>query len=192
MPPKSNVPNLVFQCSCEDSSCEIQKSRVEPCREEVTWNTRPDTVVSCSAATWICGADPLCSTALDYYNRFCKSMFSGRKCSKRCKNSLSILLKQESAGKLATCYCDGTEDFPCQQIRDNTDTLCFGKVKNKPKEVEETNEIDTGGGTRSSGAGHATRWDTLVAIVSLLVTWIVTDMGHSVRASLRPTGAQNR
>ena len=131
MPPKSNVPNLVFQCSCEDSSCEIQKSRVEPCREEVTWNTRPDTVVSCSAATWICGADPLCSTALDYYNRFCKSMFSGRKCSKRCKNSLSILLKQESAGKLATCYCDGTEDFDCKQIRDNTDSLCFEKKKNE-------------------------------------------------------------
>jgi growth arrest-specific protein 1 len=50
-----------------------------------------------SVAQWICIADPLCSTALDYYNRFCRSMFAGKKCTLRCKNSISILRRQVSA-----------------------------------------------------------------------------------------------
>ena len=71
-----------------------------PCREEVELATRPDTIVSCSSAQWICAADPLCSTALDYYNRFCRSMFRGKKCTKRCHNSISILRRQKAAKKL--------------------------------------------------------------------------------------------
>ena len=65
----------LMQCQCQDEDCLLQKERVEPCRSEVTWNTREDTVVSCTAATWICAADPLCSTAMDYYNRNCQKMF---------------------------------------------------------------------------------------------------------------------
>ena len=49
-----------------------------------------------SVAQWICIADPLCSTALEYYNRFCRSMFAGKKCTLRCKNSISILRRQVS------------------------------------------------------------------------------------------------
>ena len=68
-------------------------------------------------------ADPLCSTALDYYNRNCKTMFKGGKCSRRCKNSLDILMRQDSADKLANCFCDGTEGFKCEEIREKTDNL---------------------------------------------------------------------
>ena len=117
----------LMQCKCQDDNCRLQKQRVEPCRSEVTWNTRADSIVTCTTATWICSADPTCSTALDYYNRNCQKMFRGEKCSKRCKNSLDILLRQKSAAKLASCYCEGSEDFECLKIRKNTDVLCFGK-----------------------------------------------------------------
>ena len=109
----------------------------------MTWNTAPDTIVSCSAATWICLADPLCSTALNYYNKNCQAMFMGGKCSKRCKNSLDILMRQESAGTLATCFCNGTEEFKSKEIRENTNRLCFEKEKyvNNTVGEEEVNEI---------------------------------------------------
>ena len=88
-------------CYKENSSfCERSKASVAPCQEEVELATRPDTIVSCSSAQWICAADPLCSTALDYYNRFCRAMFRGKKCTKRCHNSISILRRQKAAKKL--------------------------------------------------------------------------------------------
>ena len=37
------------------------------------------------------------------------------------------MLRQKAAAKLATCYCEGDEDFECINIRRNTDVLCFGK-----------------------------------------------------------------
>jgi len=129
----------LMECQCEDDQCILQKQRIEPCRSDVTWNTRKDTVVTCTAATWICSADATCATAMDYYNRNCKKMFRGEKCSKRCKNSLDILLRQKAAAKLATCYCEGNEEFECINIRRNTDVLCFGK---KDPSEEMDNEID--------------------------------------------------
>ena len=140
----------LMECQCEDERCRQQRRRVEPCRSEVTWNTRPDTIVSCTAATWICGADAVCGTALQYYNANCQKMFRGQKCSKRCKNSLDILLRQKAAAKLSTCYCEGTEDFDCINIRRNTDVLCFGK---KPDTDFEDNEIDVEEKPSKTGSG---------------------------------------
>merc|ERR1719362_1879337 len=140
----------LMECQCEDERCRQQRQRVEPCRSEVTWNTRPDTIVSCTAATWICGADAVCGTALQYYNANCQKMFRGQKCSKRCKNSLDILLRQRAAAKLSTCYCEGTEDFDCINIRRNTDVLCFGK---KPDTDFEDNEIGVEEKPSKTGSG---------------------------------------
>ena len=170
----------LMQCRCENTDCELKKQRIEPCRAAVTWQSSPASQVSCSAATWICLADPLCATALDYYNRNCQAMFKGRKCSKKCRNSLDILLRQESAGKLATCFCDGTEDFECATIRENTDTLCFGKkkevVKDQEKEQEELdNTID---GSSSSGTG---RRPLLVAVVSVILSYLIPDTIGALR-----------
>jgi len=164
----------LMDCSCEDNNCHTQKARVEPCRTEVTWNTSPDTIVSCSAATWICAADTLCSTAMDYYNRNCQKMFIGKKCSRRCKNSLDIMLKQKSAAKLVTCYCDGSEDFECLDIRRNTDVLCFGK-----KEVVEVVENSVEDKHKSSGAGKH-RSLTLV-IISFLTSCFVSELGAGAK-----------
>jgi len=163
----------LMECSCEDDSCRIQKARVEPCRSEVSWHLSPDTVVSCSAATWICAADPLCSTAMEYYNRNCQKMFLGKKCSRRCKNSLDIMLRQKSAAKLATCFCEGTEDYDCINIRRNTDILCFGK-----KEVVEVIENTVESVTKTSGAP---RHKNLILIVSsFLVTCLLTELGSTI------------
>ena len=170
----------LMECQCEDERCRQQRQRVEPCRSEVTWNTRPDTIVTCTAATWICGADAVCGTALQYYNANCKKMFRGEKCSKRCKNSLDILLRQKAAAKLSTCYCEGTEDFDCITIRRNTDVLCFGK---KPDTDFEDNEIDveekplkTNGSWRNKGSA--------LIILSFLTTFAMAEMGSSVSAGV--------
>lgn len=84
-------------------------------------------VVSCRVAQWICSADALCSTALDYYNHYCRSMFHGKKCTSRCNNSISILRRQEKAAKLSMCKCDGLEDYDCVAIQKNMNRLCAQK-----------------------------------------------------------------
>lgn len=114
-----------LQCECSDDFCVESKQRVEVCRPQVTIANRNETVVSCRVAQWICAADALCSTALDYYNRFCRAMFHGKKCSHRCMNSISILRRQEKAAKLSNCKCDGSEDYDCPQIQHNMARLCF-------------------------------------------------------------------
>ena len=78
---------LLFQCDCSgDKTCEASKANIHPCQNEVISATKQDAIVSCTTAQWICSADPLCSTALEYYNRFCQSMFRGKKCTDRCMN----------------------------------------------------------------------------------------------------------
>ena len=78
----------------------------------------PESVVSCTTAGYICMAEPGCQTALTYYHTNCRAMFeggsalallhagitcyldAGRKCSRRCRNSLEILMKQDQAKKV--------------------------------------------------------------------------------------------
>ena len=174
----------LMECQCQDEDCLLQKERVEPCRSEVTWNTRQDTVVSCTAATWICAADPLCSTAMDYYNRNCQKMFKGIKCSRRCKNSLDILLRQKAAGKLSTCYCEGTEDFECVNIRRNTDVLCFGKKDPLLEDIED-NSVDGDQKPKTSGAWRDNKSLSLV-IISVLASWSLTEIGNVLRRIVIP------
>ena len=126
----------LMTCECEDDLCVQSKQRVEICRSSVT-TVMNKTRVSCRIATWICNADTLCQTALKYYNRFCKSMFQGRKCTKRCSNSISILTRQEKAAKLNTCQCDGYEDYDCRGIHRNMNVLCFGKIHHGYRDVNE-------------------------------------------------------
>ena len=174
----------LMECECGDSVCRDQRRRIEPCRSEVTWNTRPDTIVSCTAATWICGADSGCGTALQYYNSNCKKMFRGEKCSKRCKNSLDILLRQKAAAKLSTCYCEGTEDFECVNIRRNTDVLCFGK---KPDTEILDNEIDVEEKPLKTNESWRNKGTALI-ILSFLTTFAMAELGSSVSAGVLHLG----
>jgi growth arrest-specific protein 1 len=181
-----------MECRCgEDAACADKKRRIEPCRAAVTWQSSPNSRVACSAATWICLADPLCATALDYYNRNCQAMFRGRKCSRRCRNSLDILLRQGAATKLATCTCDGTEEFECASIRENTDVLCFGKTKTTDNEGIGTtdddssvNEIDDSPvWPVKSGSDRKQRGSSLLlSVLSLLVSCLLPQSVSSVRS----------
>ena len=130
----------------------IAKSKIEACRDPVTYATRNDTIVSCTEARWICSADAECGKALEYYHLLCRNMFRGKKCSERCKNSLNILQRQEKAAKLLQCQCgfdEKIEDFQCSDIKANMENLCFEKeettteVNLVPDESENEIDIDT-------------------------------------------------
>ncbi|KAK2718796.1 growth arrest-specific protein 1-like isoform X2 [Artemia franciscana] len=117
----------LMRCKCNDTYCEIQKERIDVCRPLVQAAMRSTAAMSCNVATYLCLADAECQTALDFYNRYCRAMFDGRKCTGKCKNSINILRKQEKSENLWTCRCDGTEDYDCVEIRENMAGLCFKK-----------------------------------------------------------------
>jgi len=124
----------LMDCDCDGSSfCLLNKERIQVCRAEVLRASADDAVVSCHTARAICMADLPCSTALTYYYNRCRGLFqhiSKRKCTKLCKNSLDILNRQEKAAKLKTCYCEGSEDFDCQTIKESTEQLCQDDQRN--------------------------------------------------------------
>lgn len=121
----------LMNCDCDGNPyCEMSKSRLEICRKSVWSAIRQDTIVSCSTARWICISDQPCRTALEYYELNCHQLFQGYKCAYRCNNSLSILDRQEKAMKLRTCYCDGSENFPCRRVKYFTERLCYGRQHN--------------------------------------------------------------
>jgi len=166
---------------------------VEPCQKEVTYATQPDTVVSCSAAQWICAADPQCSTALDYYNRFCGAMFAGKRCTKRCLNSINILRRQTAAAKLEACYCDGTEkEFDCPAVKKNMDRLCFGPPDD---DDEAENEIDTDGGKRKPVKSFATslkeKFRKFLLFLSVIVTLMAAFVGGSFTALFQSANSES-
>ena len=131
----------------------------------MTHATRPDTVVTCSAAEWICAADPQCATALDYYNRFCGAMFRGRRCTDRCRNSIRILKRQSAAAKLESCRCTGDERYDCDGIKNNMERLCYGRP-------EESNEIDDE--RQKSGGGFRLYVEKLLLLLCLFVNAVVS------------------
>lgn len=122
------------------------------------------TVMSCRMAQSICSADALCSTALGYYNRYCKAMFLGKKCSSRCHNSISILRRQEKAEKLKTCKCDGREDYDCHAIQRNMEKLCFHVHHNKTHHVRKEEVPVVGSGLRLGFS-----WLLLVVTLAVVV-----------------------
>lgn len=130
--------------------------------------TRNETVVSCTVAQWICEADALCSKALEYYNEYCRSMFHGKKCSHRCRNSISILRRQEKAAKLTTCRCDGQEDYDCPRIQNNMARLCFHTHPTPPEMITTTTERTIS----SASIVSAVAGSLLVTLVA--VVWTLT------------------
>lgn len=120
----------LMNCECEDEFCMETKERIDVCRPQVL-NGTANATSSCSLSQLICIADAQCATALDYYHKNCKSLFTrrGTKCSNRCRNSVQILRKQEKAAALTACQCDGN-DYRCARIQDNLARFCFHKAKN--------------------------------------------------------------
>lgn len=157
----------LVECDCDGSAfCELSKQRLEVCRHEVRRATAEDSIVSCQTARAICMADLPCATALTYYYNRCQSLFNGGKCHPLCRNSLDILKRQEKAAKLKTCYCEGSEDFECQIIKESTERLC---LKNK----YESNEVDNEP-TYSSGGISFTSHQSFFSLLflQLSISWL--------------------
>lgn len=136
----------LMECTCEeDKECEKTKAAIAAsCKDSVMRASLEDAVLTCSEARWICFADAECGKALDYYNLYCDSMFRGRRCSKRCKNSINILRRQRQAAKLETCQCQDNEylndEFRCDDVKRHLKDLCFAE-ENKKEEEDESNEV---------------------------------------------------
>lgn len=115
----------LMSCNCAGNrQCEQSRARLQVCRARVEPLLRPDAVISCSYAHLRCESHSQCSTALDFFVRHCRSAISGRHCSRRCANSLSVLTRQPHAARLARCECDGNERFACPTIKRNVRSLC--------------------------------------------------------------------
>jgi growth arrest-specific protein 1 len=156
----------LMTCVCADEYCEQTKLKVEVCRPQVLVATRNETIVSCRVAQWICAADALCSTALDYYHRYCRAMFHGKKCTHRCNNSISILRRQEKAAKLNSCHCDGREEYDCPRIRTNMARLCFHKEPSHPQELPPPTAPPSGAAPRAVSL-------VVVQLIASLLRWAV-------------------
>ncbi|XP_028158130.1 growth arrest-specific protein 1-like [Ostrinia furnacalis] len=122
----------LMNCQCEDQYCEQARKRIDVCRPQVLKGAA-NVTSSCRLSQLVCMADAQCAAALGYYKQLCKSMFKGRKCSKKCRNSIKILMKQEKAAPLTTCQCDGYEDYDCPRMQNNLDRLCFSKSHHEPR-----------------------------------------------------------
>ncbi|XP_050674452.1 growth arrest-specific protein 1-like [Leptidea sinapis] len=130
----------LMTCKCEDAYCVDAKQKINVCRAQVLKGAA-NVSSSCRLSQLICQADAQCRTALDYYNEYCRSVYRGRKCSKKCLNSIQILRKQEKAAALTACQCDGNEDYDCPKMQSNLDRLCFHKHhKNHTKNHEKSFE----------------------------------------------------
>jgi len=157
----------LMACSCQSQDCALEKRRVEPCRDKVTWHTAPGTVVPCSAATAICQASPECEIALHYFNTNCKELFKGGECTEACRNSARILARQRAAEKLTTCTC-GDLRSKCASIRENTNSLCFDKDNTVKKKKKQTGE-----------KGHQTQGPP--QLIQFVLTILLTFFGASMR-----------
>ncbi|KAG7189107.1 hypothetical protein KM043_008682 [Ampulex compressa] len=169
----------LMSCECDDDLCLQSKQRVEICRASVM-TAMNRTRLSCRIATWICNADALCQTALAYYNKFCKSMFQGRKCTRRCRNSINILTRQEKAAKLNTCLCDGSEEYDCKGIHRNMNLLCFGKSHHDYRDVKKV--LGDGRMNQVLRKDTVLRGDGIRVLVDRLTLFVTVVMCHILTA----------
>jgi len=174
----------MMKCNCEgDSFCERSKASVAPCQNEVERATKPDAIVSCTSAQWICAADPECSEALEWYKRLCRPMFKGRKCTKKCQNTIetlrSLSKRQNAAKKLETCYCDGTEDFKCDKIKSNMDALCF--KQNDEDILSNEIEVDKFQSQKSSSSSIKQKVERLLIMIVVFIQLFVAYVSASIQ-----------
>ena len=101
-------------------------------------------------------------------------MFKGKECNDRCMNSIKILQRQKPANKLENCYCQGTEDFDCQTIKNNMQDLCF----DKPKENDlNSNEIDLDGPQKKkANSGSGFEMHSFLLTLSVLLSLVFNDL----------------
>lgn len=129
------------------------KSRVEVCRPLVVEASKNNSIVSCELAQWICMVDPVCSSALNYYDTYCKRVLSGSPCTERCLNSVEILRRQEKAHKMNRCWCAGQTAAQCLREKERMVRLCYGG----DGDLKLQQQAGGSGGNKSGGVGRKYR-----------------------------------
>jgi len=84
-------------------------------------------------------------------------------------------MRQDSAAKMKNCFCDGTEDFECDEIRENTDNLCYEKERSDVN-VTLDNEEDV-----VQGSIGIVKQSSLLVVLFMLFSVLNTSLGESVR-----------
>ncbi|XP_025198985.1 growth arrest-specific protein 1-like [Melanaphis sacchari] len=140
----------MMDCKCRDHYCEEMKARVEVCRPFVLEASKNETVVPCELANWVCMVDTVCSTALDYYQTYCRRMLVGVACTERCLNSVEILRRQEKAAKMNRCRCTGKSAVECLRNKERMVRLCYGGEAD-PRLQQGGSSSSSGNGNKSSG-----------------------------------------
>ncbi|KAK7116113.1 uncharacterized protein [Littorina saxatilis] len=125
-----------INCNCSvHQQCKERKQRVQVCQRHVLHSMDlvrdHQAAVSCSFARWICEADTSCLAALHYYVQHCSKLFTGTRCTAKCRNSVHILYRQPNAHKLRSCRCEGDEDYDCPSLVTNTELLCFHRHRHQ-------------------------------------------------------------
>ncbi|KAM3963261.1 uncharacterized protein ACR2FA_002623 [Aphomia sociella] len=165
----------LMNCQCENEYCDGMKRRIEICRSQVIKGAANATA-SCRLSQLICLADSECAAALDYYRRLCWSMYEGRKCSRKCRNSIGILRKQEKAAALSACQCNGDEDYDCKKMQNNFDRLCVHNKhgnhhKGKRKKLKDLEETATSIPDVVKGADSVAALSHLTILISVYITF---------------------
>ena len=113
-----------LNCDCaENTYCNLIRNRTKSCYPEV------DPVAKkCRISELYCKADPSCVEAWNYYRYLCEQTFSGKECTKRCNNSLSILMRHRVGVNVRDCSCDQNDSSydKCRTEQNNLQSLCFG------------------------------------------------------------------
>ena len=108
-----------------------------------------------------------------------RSCFSGRRCTDRCKNSISILQRQKKAEKLKECECeenDKIDEFRCDDVKKFMGELCAEKplAKNETEIADPAeNEVDVDQKVVKNSAENWHKLTFLWAILSICLCLVI-------------------
>ena len=113
-----------LNCDCADNTyCNLIRNRTKSCYPEVDPVSK-----SCRISELYCKADPTCVEAWNYYRYLCDKTFVGKECTKRCNDSLAILMRHRVGVNVRDCSCDQSDSSydKCRTEQNNLQKLCYG------------------------------------------------------------------
>lgn len=111
-------------CDCaQDLRCLSGRRAIQPCLPHL--HPSDALGVGCTEARQSCEEDGRCGASLSAYLDHCGQLFSGRKCSSRCKSTIQQMLQLPGGVLLQRCVCDGVERPFCEGLKENMRQLCF-------------------------------------------------------------------
>lgn len=94
-------------------------------------------------------------------------------------NSISILKRQPRASKLENCFCDGSENYNCLQIKANMENLCFKEI------LDNEIDIDNKPGTSGSSSWMGAKLERILILFTVMVGLIINWVGASFNVMIQ-------